>query len=112
MCCRVQRRTLRIDGTSVRAPAVEFSLQHEGTRIAFVPSQMKVRLTKKLAEQLDGIDVSDRRQGDVLDLSPHDAKMLVEERWAIPERRERSESIHGHGRRADDYPRLRSESSH
>jgi hypothetical protein len=88
------------------------SLQREGTRIAIVPSLMKVRLTKKLAEQLDGVDVSARREGDVLDLSAHDAKMLVEERWAIPERRERSESIHGRGRRADDDSRLRSESSH
>lgn len=88
------------------------SLQREGTRIALVPSLMKVRLTKKLAEQLDGVDVSARREGDVLDLSAHDAKMLVEERWAIPERRERSESIHGRGRRADDDSRLRSESSH
>jgi len=69
---------------------------------------MKVRLTKRLAPQLDGIDVSDRREGDVLDLSPSEAKILVEEQWAIPERRFHSDPDHGRGRRADDYPRKRS----
>jgi hypothetical protein len=69
---------------------------------------MKVRLTKKLAERLDGIDVSDRREGDVFDTSAHDAAMLVEERWAIPERRERVVRFQGDGRRADDYPRSES----
>jgi hypothetical protein len=73
---------------------------------------MKVRLTKKLAEQLDGIDVSKSQEGDVLDLPSRDAKMLVEERWATPERRERAEPADGRGRRADDYLRSRSESSH
>ena len=69
---------------------------------------MKVRLTKKLAEQLDGIDVSDRQEGDVLDLSAHDAAMLVEERWAIPERRERAVRVQGDDRRAADYPQSES----
>jgi hypothetical protein len=66
---------------------------------------MKVRLTKKLAERLDGIDVSDRQEGDLLELSAHDAAMLVEERWAIPERRERVVRFQGDERRADDYSR-------
>lgn len=68
---------------------------------------MKVRLTKKLAERLDGVDVSDRQQGDLLNLSARDAAMLVEERWAIPERRERVVRFQGDDRRVDDY--LRSE---
>jgi hypothetical protein len=63
---------------------------------------MKVRLTKKLAERLDGIDVAEHRTGDILDLPPRDAKMLVEERWATPERREHSEPLRSQGRRADD----------
>jgi hypothetical protein len=69
---------------------------------------MKVRLMKKLAERLDGIDVSARQEGDVLELPSRDAKMLVEERWAIVERRERVAPVHGHGRRADDYSRSES----
>jgi hypothetical protein len=48
---------------------------------------MKVRLTRKLAECLDGVDVSDRQVGDVLDLPRREAELLVAERWAVPERR-------------------------
>jgi len=45
---------------------------------------VQVRLTKKLAEAIDGIDLSDRRVGDVVDLSKHDAEMLLAEGWASP----------------------------
>ena len=69
---------------------------------------MKVRLTKKLADQLDGVDVSHRQEGDLLDLSAHDAAMLVEERWAIPERREGVVRFQGDDRRAAEYPRSES----
>jgi hypothetical protein len=69
---------------------------------------MKVRLTKKLADQLDGIDVSGCQEGDLLDLPAHDANVLIEEGWAIRERRVCSEPAHGRGRRADDHPRSRS----
>ena len=68
---------------------------------------MKVRLTKKLAKQLDGIDVSARQEGDLLDLSPREATVLIEEGWAMLERRERSEPPHGRGGRADDSARSR-----
>jgi hypothetical protein len=37
-----------------------------------------------LAECLDGIDLSHYRVGQVLDLSDHEARLLVAERWAIP----------------------------
>jgi len=63
---------------------------------------MKVRLTKKLAERLDGVDVSGREEGEVLDLPLRDATMLVNERWAIPERRERIAPGQERGRRAED----------
>ena len=45
---------------------------------------MQVRLTKKLAEVIDGIDLSDRRVGDVVDLTNHDAEILLAEGWASP----------------------------
>jgi hypothetical protein len=44
---------------------------------------MLVRLTRKLAECVDGIDLSRSREGDVLDLSSHDAQLLVAEGWAV-----------------------------
>jgi hypothetical protein len=45
---------------------------------------VQVRLTKKLAEAIDGIDLSDRRVGDVVDLPKHDAEILLAEGWASP----------------------------
>lgn len=44
---------------------------------------MLIRLTRKLAECVDGIDLSRSREGDVLDLSRHDAQLLVAEGWAV-----------------------------
>ncbi|MBI4265121.1 MAG: hypothetical protein HY657_12165 [Acidobacteria bacterium] len=45
---------------------------------------MKVRLTRRLAECVDGIDLSRRGVGDVLDLSEREARTLVAEGWAVP----------------------------
>jgi len=61
---------------------------------------VQIRLTKKLAEVINGIDLSDRRVGDVVDLPKHEAEMLLAEGWASPvepARRRRSD--------ADDRPR-------
>ena len=45
---------------------------------------MRIRLTRKLAECLDGVDLSRHCVGDVLDLSDREAGLLVAERWAMP----------------------------
>ena len=50
---------------------------------------MKVVLTCKLADSMDGVDVAAHQVGDVLDLTAAEARMLVAERWAIPDRRRR-----------------------
>ena len=49
---------------------------------------MKVRLTRKLAEEIDGIDLSHLHAGDVINLPDPDARTLMAEGWAIEERRE------------------------
>jgi hypothetical protein len=64
---------------------------------------MKVRLTRKHAERIDGIDLHGREPGDLLDLSPEDARIIVAEEWAVPERRA-SQTRTGPRRRAEDYP--------
>ena len=48
---------------------------------------MKVVLTRKLADSMDGVNVASYQVGDVLDLNPNEALLLVAERWATPERR-------------------------
>ena len=43
---------------------------------------MQVRLTHKLANQLDGVDVTQAREGDVIELPDADAALLIAEGWA------------------------------
>jgi hypothetical protein len=43
---------------------------------------MKVRLTRRLAEQIDGVDLTHFGVGDVLDLPAHEAMLLLAEGWA------------------------------
>lgn len=64
---------------------------------------MKVRLTRKHADCIDGVDLRGDEPGDLLDLPAADARLLVAEQWGVPERRERSDPSPVR-RRADDYP--------
>jgi hypothetical protein len=41
-----------------------------------------VRLTRKLADVIDGVNLADAHVGDQLELSQHDAEMLIAEGWA------------------------------
>jgi len=78
---------------------------------------MLVRLVRKLADNLDGIDVSGHREGDVLDLPAGRAALLIAEQWAVPvrERRksstinERSLAADHSGRRTRKFSRRRSD---
>jgi hypothetical protein len=53
----------------------------------FASIEMLVRLTKKLAERIDGVDLSANEPGDMLDLPPSEGRLLLAEGWAIIERR-------------------------
>jgi hypothetical protein len=45
---------------------------------------MKVRLTRKFSNLLNGIDLSHFQKGDTLELPARDAEMLLAEGWAEP----------------------------
>jgi hypothetical protein len=45
---------------------------------------MQIRLTRKLADSIDGIDLSRRCVGDLIDLPEHHADLLIAEGWASP----------------------------
>lgn len=51
---------------------------------------MRVQLTRKLADSLDGVDVSAYKEGDVIDLPQREAELLLAERWACRIERRRS----------------------
>jgi hypothetical protein len=56
---------------------------------------MKVLLTKKLAECIDGVDLNHARVGDVLDLPARQARLLLAEQWAVPYHRARTKASRG-----------------
>lgn len=45
---------------------------------------MKVRVLRKFAHVLNGIDLSKAHAGDELELSARDAELLIAEGWAAP----------------------------
>jgi hypothetical protein len=45
---------------------------------------MLIRLTKKLAAIMNGVDVSSVSVGDVLELPEAAARMMIDEEWAVP----------------------------
>jgi hypothetical protein len=78
-------------------------------------SRMKVVLTRKLADSMDGIEVAAYQVGDVLDLTVSQARLLVAEQWATPERRHhaappaterRRTSVHSEGETFGDLERV------
>ena len=44
--------------------------------------RLNIRLSKKLAQALNGLDLSTMRVGEVVDLQDPLARMLIAERWA------------------------------
>jgi hypothetical protein len=67
-----------------------------------------VRLTRKYADVIDGVDLSGAHVGDRLDLSPRDAEILIAEGWAERDTRQRSSSMRAV---ADDKARRRRKST-
>jgi hypothetical protein len=45
---------------------------------------MRVRLTRRLADQIDGVNLAAYQVGDVLEVTPHDGDLLIAEQWAVP----------------------------
>jgi hypothetical protein len=86
-------------------PSTASPLKHLGTPIAGSAAgavSVKVRLTRKLAPFVDGIDLSGHEVGDVFDLPPEDARLVIAEDWAVPERRMSHNGSSPYRRRAGD----------
>jgi hypothetical protein len=45
---------------------------------------MRVRLTRRLASCIDGVNLAGHKVGDILDITLHDAQLLIAEEWAVP----------------------------
>jgi hypothetical protein len=75
---------------------------------------VQVRLVRKLAECLDGVDVSRHHAGDVLDLPRREAEMLIAEGWAsleelrrVPEESKSTPGRHDRRRKEDQIREFR-----
>src|SRR5262245_15375915 len=76
-------------------------VQH-GYPDCFPSSIMRVRLTRKLADVIDGIDLRGHDVDEVFDVSPRDARLLMAEEWAIAERRS-ADLPHSNERRSHSH---------
>lgn len=68
---------------------------------------MKIRLTHKYSQSINGIDLSKVREGDTIEMSGRDADMLVAEGWAVVER----DRAHDGARKRRTAPRTTSKKS-
>lgn len=55
---------------------------------------MRVYLIKKFAESINGIDLHSCSVGDLLDLEPFQAELLIAEGWATPARTHHTRGSH------------------
>ena len=69
-----------------------------------VSPEMRVRLTRKLAERIDGVDLSTHRVGDVFDLPESEAQLLIAEKWGTAGERRRVSNSHAIERRHRSSP--------
>ena len=81
-----------------------FACDRNGIDVASYDA-MKVRLTKKLAEMLDGIDLSERHVGEIFDLPAAAARLIIAEDWAQPVTEQTPDSFTGDEFAADHLPR-------
>lgn len=63
---------------------------------------MKVWLTRKYADAIDGVDLRGYQVGDTLELPSGEARLLLKEQWAKPERRRNHDSSTEERRRVSD----------
>jgi hypothetical protein len=56
-------------------------------RFAVVIFIVRVRLTRKFAPEIDGVDLSRNEVGEIVDLPVSKAQLLIAEGWAMAERR-------------------------
>ena len=55
------------------------------TVVAETHETVRVRLVRKLADRIDGVDISGNQVGDALTLPVREGLLLMAEQWAVPE---------------------------
>jgi hypothetical protein len=66
------------------------------------PEELRpVRLIRKYAAMIDGVDLEDAVVGDRLELSQRDADVLIAEGWAVADQQRRVRTLPGRAHAAD-----------
>jgi hypothetical protein len=78
---------------SMRPPEDDAPRPAAEERRAPAGATTSVRLTRKYADMIDGVDLTDAKVGDELDLPQHDADVLVAEGWAERSPRRQSNDL-------------------
>jgi hypothetical protein len=68
---------------------------------------MRVRLRRRLAERIDGVDLSQHGVGDLINLSRHDGELVIAEGWATPVHSARDSAARGKAAHTTSRPRKR-----
>jgi hypothetical protein len=76
--------------STLAKPRLESEPQMSSHRADNNNPRRRVRLIRKIAESLNGIDLSQYRVGDVFDLHPLEADLLMAEGWALAEYTDRA----------------------
>jgi hypothetical protein len=100
----VRRRSSIVDheANAVRVESTGSALGNTRSVDSQRRDRSPVRLIRKSAERIDGVDLRAHAVGDVFDLPATDARLLIAEKSAIPARCERIPRAHSAHR--DDVP--------
>ena len=80
---------LEVFGMRTVAKNIDVTMKERSVRagirenVAGAGPVMRVRLTRRLAEFIDGVDLSNRRVGDVFELPEPAGRLLLAEGWAV-----------------------------
>ena len=93
-----------------KTPAPSSTSEHWTYAGARSDDVVSVRLLRKYAEHIDGVNLENAVVGDRLDLSPQDANILIAEGWAVRSDDERLERLLPRALAADGSSRSRKKS--
>ena len=78
----------------MRREQATLQLVYAGMRFAVAIVVMRVRLMRKFAPEIDGVDLTHNDVGEIVELPPSKARLLIAEGWAVAERRRRAGPLH------------------
>jgi hypothetical protein len=73
-----------VSSNTTHATSSCIALAHQGILVTKGQPLVRLRLKRKFANVIDGVDLSRVRKGQEIHLSPRNAALLIAEGWAVP----------------------------